>query len=64
MSELSEVELEFCRECLGWESPCIDTEQPTISQVRGADDYDFFHNEDLNAAIKAVRGWCEHPESA
>jgi hypothetical protein len=70
MSELADVALRFCNECLGWNglqihavrSFCADA-KPFITATTKPDGRSVrepFYYTDLNAVTDAVRGWSRH----
>jgi hypothetical protein len=68
MTELAEVALAFCRECLGWEKVHTFTFGRELWVVRNlsatSDVGDTFNATDLNAVMEAVRGWCDLNDAA
>lgn len=56
MTDLAQIALEFCRECLGWERAA--TCAPYTVEHADAPGESLMHT-DLNAVLAAVRQWCD-----
>lgn len=65
MTDLAQIALEFCRECLGWEDVYTSEVQHPDEQVyspsrviMSGKNTNEFHYTDLDAVMAGVRGWC------
>lgn len=59
MTDVAQIAIEFCRECLGWEE-CRIYFGDTIQRTTGEQ----LRFSDLNAVMAAVRGWRDETQDA
>ena len=63
MTDLADIALEFCRECLGWPAAKLSMwgqhSNGMVVSKRSRSVTNRLRYTDLNAVMEAVRGWCD-----